>query len=59
MDYRDGDVTVGVCPDCHRQLTGFTVAGRGHCDVHGWVWADWIPVDRINDDEEDNDGSEG
>jgi hypothetical protein len=34
----------GYCPKCGTPLTGLTVAARGYCEHHGWVFADWTPV---------------
>lgn len=33
----------GYCPKCGHRLHGLTLAGRGHCEQHGWQWADWQP----------------
>lgn len=43
-EYRQDDLAnVGYCPVCAKPLSGLTVAARGYCEQHGWVWADWTP----------------
>ena len=42
--YRQDDRNIGYCPKCGQELSGLTVAARGYCEIHGWQWADWTPV---------------
>lgn len=50
-DYRDDDRRdCGYCPHCARPLTGVTRAALGHCEIHGWVWAEWTPKVTVRHD---------
>lgn len=31
----------GYCPQCGRELSSMMINGRGGCEEHGWVWAEW------------------
>ena len=44
----------GYCPQCQRELDGLTVGGKGFCEEHGWVFANWSAPDQEdeNDDED-------
>ena len=42
-EYRQNDLTVGYCPKCGAQLVNITMSGKGYCELHGWVFADWKP----------------
>jgi len=32
---------LGYCPTCNRGMPTVLPNGRGHCERHGWVWANW------------------
>lgn len=54
MDHRDDDVRGrGWCPVCGREVQGVTVAGRGVCEVHGWVWIEFTPTVRTSEEDDD------
>lgn len=39
----DYDAPGGYCPECGRPLSNLMVNGRGGCEAHGSVSADWQP----------------
>lgn len=41
-EYRDDDVMdEGYCPICGELLRDVSVSGKGYCEKHQWVFAEW------------------
>lgn len=52
MEYRDDDQRdCGYCPQCKRNLGQLTREGKGFCEIHGWVFADYTRPKEDDDDD--------
>jgi len=49
-EYREDDLTdEGYCPICQKPLRDISGIGKGYCETHGWVFANWT---RPNEEKE-------
>lgn len=53
-EFREDDlIDAGYCPQCGRELRDISVAGKGFCSVHKWVFADWTAPKNTEESEDE------
>ncbi len=48
-EYREDDIVDrGFCPTCRKPLRDISIEGKGYCETHGWVFAEWTQPREID-----------